>query len=78
MNFKKIRLYSEIQKLHRDIEQECNEKLEIIEACLESGRECPCSENMCSLREGNFLKLSQKYKELEMLLELYDNIKKSN
>jgi len=59
-------LVEEIKNLHREIEEECNKKLEILDRCSEAGGECrECSwESRCRLDMSKVAKVSQLYSEL--------------
>lgn len=75
LNSKKNNLLKEIMLLHKEIEEECTEKLKVVDHCLMTNKECSCINGECLIDKAKLLKISQKYKELH-LLEKVHNLKK--
>ena len=58
------KIVENIRKLHREIDEMLEEKLRVIDGCMESSRECPCSEEGCEVSPEKFERLDYLYTQL--------------
>lgn len=58
------RVVEELQELHRDIDEMLDEKLKVIDRCMEEVKECPCGTGSCEVESEKFERIEKLYEEL--------------
>ena len=57
-------LVGNIKELHREIDEMLDEKLKVIDRCMEKNKECPCGEESCEISPVKFEEIDSLYGEL--------------
>jgi hypothetical protein len=67
-------LKNKITELQILVDLECDEKLKILDTCIQSDCDCPQGCRRCSLNTAHLIELDQCYKELEFFNLYYETL----